>query len=94
MPINVGHFHREDYTKFVNFSKAVLWMTKELSVQTYVITKVKNNHIPVMIFIDQRKKEIWTFKSADVIKFGREKIAGQEAQWYFPIKLAEIKKYE
>lgn len=79
------------YTKYIAFNKAVLWMSRQLSVPIEVIDRIKKYNIHEMCFIDLGKKEQWRFKVVDVLSTGEIKIVGQEKQWYFPIEKA-IKK--
>lgn len=86
--INKGYLKNGIYYKEVSFSKAVLWMTKELSLRTGIMWSLKANNIKKLVFIDKKKKEKWSFKREDIEKEGSLKMFGQEEQWYFPIHLA------
>lgn len=86
--INKGEIINEEYVKRVSFSKAVLWMTKELSLRTNIISALKIRGIKKLWFIDEKKKEKWSFKLEDILAKGVKKSVGQEEQWYFPIYLA------
>lgn len=86
--INKGVIVNGEYIKKVSFSKAVLWMTKELSLRSGIVQALFINDIKKLVFIDEKKKEKWTFKLDDVRREGCLKSVGQEQQWYFPIYLA------
>ena len=86
--INKGVIINGEYVKHVSFSKAVLWMTKELSLRSGIVQTLFINDIKKLVFIDDKKKEKWTFKLDDIRREGSLKQVGQETQWYFPIYLA------
>ena len=88
MKINKGKIEKNIYVKYVSFSKAVLWMTKELSLRINIIEELKIKKIKKLYFIDKKKKERWSFKLEDVLREGEKWKYGQETQWYFPIHLA------
>jgi hypothetical protein len=88
MSINKGYFEGIAYVKIVDFNKAVLWKTKELSVPMTIMDKIKLLGISEMRFVDWKKKQQWNFDAAEVAAHGKEKQVGQEPQWYFPIGLA------
>ena len=91
--MNLGKFDHiaGTYTKFVSFSKAVLWKDRQLSLPLPVVDTIEKAGITRIIFIDNGKNEKWSFDVKKVLDMGEQKIVGQEAQWYFPIELA-IKK--
>ena len=76
------------YIKYVNFSKAVLWKDRQLSLPLPVISTIEKAGIEKIIFIDNNKNEKWMFDTKDVLQRGLQKSVGQEPQWYFPIELA------
>lgn len=92
--INRGKVINGEYVKHVSFSRAVLWMTKELSLRPVIIKTLALNEIKKLVFIDDKKKEKWTFKLEDILREGGEKTVGQEEQFYFPIHLAVKSKVE
>ena len=93
MKINMGKVVDGEYVKEVLFSKAVLWMKKELSVQAVVIRKLQADGIKTMRFIDKKKNEVWVFNTDEVVARGSFKQYGQEQQFYFPIILAKKEPY-
>lgn len=88
--INKGAIVNGRYIKHIVFSKAVLWMTRELSLRKNILVTLKLNGIQDLSFIDDKKKERWDFKYEEVAKAGHLKAVGQEEQWYFPIDIAVI----
>jgi len=89
--MNVGHFHKEEYVKFINFKRAVYWKEKELSLQTYVINKILADSIPLIRFVDLREGKEWQFDTAKVMKGGLIRKVGPEEQFYFSLRLATVK---
>ncbi len=92
MTINLGEFVGNKYIKKVNFSKAVLWKDKQISLNTIVTRQFKAYATSVVIFEDERKGERWT---ATVDKLRANKIfkkEGQEEQFYFPISVFKVSK--
>jgi len=87
--VNRGEFKGDTYTKKVQFSKAVLWKNRELSLRGNIIQKIKLDGIKKIIFIDAGKKERWIFDAEKVLLSMKFKTIGQEGQWYFTIDLAK-----
>lgn len=95
--INYGSFNGNIYAKHVEFSKAVLWKDRQLSIPKHVFIGLQAHSTTEMRFIDYKKGEMWVFDPDMVRSFGTWKTEGQEEQYYFPIELAkivEIKKQE
>lgn len=90
--INKGSFHGDIYSKYVNFSKAVLWKDRELSVPKIILIGLNAYNTKEMRFIDSEKGEMWVFNPPEVIAKGHWKVVVQEEQWYFPIDIAEKRK--
>ena len=87
--INIGRINeRGDYEKIVNFSKAVLWKDKQLSIPVNIFHSLLLNNVQRLNYIDRKKGEMWIFKMKDVMSAGVKKAVGQEPQWYFPIEMA------
>lgn len=86
--VNLGKIENNCYIKYVDFSKAVLWKDRSLSVPPKVIVAVTTREIPTMVFIDHKKMEKWIFHTSDVIANMTLKKVGQEEQYYFSIDLA------
>lgn len=89
--INRGKFVNQQYTKYVNFSSAVLWKDKELSLPKFILAGFRAYGTLKVVFIDRGKGEKWIFKVQDIRDKGRFKTVGQEEQWYFPIEMAKKK---
>jgi len=94
MIINQGYFFADTYNKKVRFSKAVLWKDKQISLGIPIINRLMADLINTVIFKDDLKKEIWTFKTKDILLNMVLRKIGQEEQYYFPIDLAIVTKYE
>jgi len=90
--INQGQidYANKIYTKQVCFSKAVLWMTRQLSIPLNKLEELHKYKIETLRYIDNVKSEIWEFKLDDIIRRGEVKQVGQEIQLYFPIGLAKV----
>jgi len=86
--INRGVFANKQYTKYVSFSKAVLWKDRELSLPVYIIAGFNAHNTEKAVFIDRGIGEKWIFKVSDIKDKGFRKTVGQEEQWYFPIEMA------
>ena len=89
--INKWKFNGDIYAKYVDFSKAVLWKDRELSVNKYVLMGMNAYSTKEMRFIDLKKEEVWIFNVDEVLAKGKFKKVGQEEQWYFPIDIADKK---
>lgn len=88
--INSGKYDllNDCYVKFVNFSKAVLWKDRQLSLPLPIMKRIEEYNLNKIVFIDKGKKEKWEFKTEKVKASGQVRTVGQEPQWYFPIELA------
>lgn len=86
---NYGSFVGDGYLKRVNFDKAVLWHTRQLSLRSDIISKIKSKGVKRIVFVDDVKKEKWSFKAEKVLESMVVKMEGQEEQCYFPIDLAK-----
>lgn len=93
--MNTGHINYEKkiYTKFVQFSKAVLWKDRQLSIPLPLQRLLQDAEVTKLYFIDPQKSEQWEFDFEKVNQMGERKMVGQEPQWYFPIELAVKKPY-
>lgn len=87
--MNRGIIENNIYEKIVNFSKAVLWKDRQLSVPVDIFKQIKKEKCFEMRYIDRGKGEIWKFKVEDIEKNHELKTVGQEEQMYFPIELAK-----
>ena len=88
---NRGKFIKDEYVKWIDFNKAVLWKTQELSIPVWVYIGIKANNTKTLRFYDPEKKEAWLFDAKDVIKHAVLKQEGQEKQFYFSIDLRKDK---
>ncbi len=90
MNINQGIFKEDKYIKKVQFSKAVLWKDRELSLGRPIVEKIEENkNIKEIHFIDDIKRETWIFKRDDILDGSYLKQVGQEPQYYFSIQSAK-----
>jgi hypothetical protein len=84
--MNTGTIEGDAYIKYVDFSKAVLWKTKSLSIPPGIFDELKAKGIKTLTFIGTGKnKEVWQFSMADVDASKVLEKVGQEQQYYFPI---------
>lgn len=91
--INRGSFQNNQYVKYVDFAKAVLWKDRELSLPLEIMDKILMRETPEMVFINKKRwSERWVFKMETVKKVMRKKQVGQEVQYYFPIDIKEGEK--
>jgi len=87
--INQGVFKENRYFKKVQFSKAVLWKDRELSLPKNIVNKIiENKNIKEIKFIDELKDETWIFERKKFLASIYLKQVGQEPQYYFPIEIA------
>lgn len=92
--INYGAFKGEVYEKFVNFSQAVLWKDRQISLPPEVVKQFKPKGVKTVVFIDEKGKEKWTV-DVDTLRANHTfKQEGQEPQYYFPISIFKIETYE
>ena len=89
MKINTGSFVDGAYIKQVNFSKAVLWKDRQLSIPLSIWEQIKKKEIKTLIYRDPGKNEQWIFSVEKVEPLLEKKRVGQEPQYYFPIELAK-----
>lgn len=87
--INYGKFNGTTYAKYVDFSKAVLWKDRQLSIPKFVFMGMNAHSTTQLRFIDRGKGEMWVFDAQKVRDSGEWKSVGQEEQFYFPIELAK-----
>lgn len=90
--MNYGKFIGDRYVKRVTFSKAVLWHSRQLSLREDIMDRIKAEKVKKIVFIDDLKREKWTFRPEKVFEKMVLKREGQESQYYFPIDLAKKNK--
>lgn len=90
--MNKGKFNGTTYAKYIDFSKAVLWKDRQLSVPKFVMMGMNAYQTKEMRFIDTNKGEMWIFNPDEVRAKGKFKTVGQEEQFYFPIDIAKKEK--
>lgn len=87
--INTGKVEGNTYIKIISFDKAVLWKTRELSLQPKILWGLINTGVQELKFIDRGKGEEWTFDIKAVSQRAKLRKEGQEPQFYFPIEMAK-----
>lgn len=92
MKFNAGKFEGNKYIKRVNFSKAVLWKAKEISLRTDVVSQFKIHGTEIVIFEDEQKNERWTASVSELHSAGVRKTEGQEEQFYYPTSVFKVSK--
>lgn len=85
--INHGEFRGHVYHKTVSFNKAVLWMTKEISLPPTIVKQFRDRGITKVVFTDRKKGEEWSASVDTLREHKRFAQVGQEAQFYFPIEV-------
>lgn len=83
--INRGKIINEYYVKYVDWNKAVLWMTKEISLPIEEMKKIYDNNVKYILFIDEGKNEQYLFDIGVVDAYKKFKKVGQEPQFYWGI---------
>lgn len=87
MKINTGKFEGDKYIKHVDFSKAVLWKDREISLSPVVTRQFKWRGINQIIFEDHKKGERWVVDYQTAKANAKLKQVGQEPQFYMPIEI-------
>ena len=90
--INKGEIIGNTYYKNVNFSKAVLWRDREISLHKDVGDYWLTDKIKFIKFIDRSRNESWTTRVDRVKKVWKLRQVGQEPQYYIPIEVFITKK--
>lgn len=80
--INQGEFIGDYYRKVVQFSKAVIWKERCISLNPQVIKAIYARNTRLIVFEDYGKNERWVIKVADFLKNASIKKIGQEEQYY------------
>ena len=92
MKFNKGTFEGNKYIKRVNFSKAVLWKSKEISLRTDIVKQFNKRGTEIVIFEDERKNERWTASVLELEMASVLKTEGQERQYYYPTSVFRVSK--
>jgi len=85
--INQGKIENNRFIKRVSFSEAVLWKSREISLNPATIKKCKDSNVFEIWFEDLNKNERWKILLTDFINNSTLKTMHQERQWYCPISL-------
>lgn len=83
--MNLGKIIGNKYQKFVNFNKAVLWKTREISINPKMAKRF--DEIEFVEFVDRSKAEVWIAPVEKVRSNWVYKKEGQEYQYYIPIEV-------
>lgn len=86
--INQGKVENGIYIKKFDFSRAVLWKDKQISLNPDILDKlVSGKKVTAIWFEDDKKNERWIIALPDFIHNSAIKKVGQESQYYCPISL-------
>jgi len=83
--INKGKIIGDTYYKNVEFSKAVLWKDRQISIPKEVRDNIRAGGVKTIVFSDEKKNERWVASIEEVAKSAIYKQEGQEPQFYIPI---------
>ena len=87
MKINEGKIEGQRYIKRVEFSKAVLWKDKQISLNPVIVSKCQDHGVLEIWFEDYKKNERWIISMQDFVHNSTLRLVGQERQFYCPISL-------
>ena len=85
--INYGQVKDGIYQKYIDFNKAVLWKTRQLSVHKKVKDWFDAGKFKEMKFIDSRHNKKYTVEAKKAFNYSELKKVGQEEQYYFTISI-------
>lgn len=86
-------FAGDQYIKYVNFNKAVLWKDQEISLNPRVFDEIRARKVKFIVFMEGgEKKERWEITTDSFLKHAVIKQEGQEPQYYCPIKYFSVNK--
>lgn len=83
--MNYGRYEKDRFIKVVQFSKAVLWKSREISLSRLTCANFKVKGTKYVIFEDPKKNERWVATLDELRPYAKYKREGQEEQYYFPI---------
>lgn len=93
--INYGHINGTTYIKEIDFNKAVIWKSKEISIHSKVVLEwFPAVGVTDILFTDHLHEKKYSVTVAEASKHWHYDMVGQEKQFYFPIgilKVEEIK---
>ena len=78
------------YYKKVNWSKAVIWKDRQISINPDVV-RIMFDRVELVIFHDEKKNKCWSADINSVKKNWKLRKIGQEKQYYIPIDIFEEK---
>lgn len=91
--MNNGVIMGKTYVKHVDFSKAVLWKTKSLSIPPHIFEQLRKEGVEYLKYVGiGNNKETWVFSFSDIDDQKVLTSFGQEPQYYFSIQLKRINK--
>lgn len=86
MRINLGTVDGDTYCKEIDFNKAVIWKTRELSLSPIVVEQWFARKAPVLLrFTDTKHGKVYEVPYFIVSSAWKKKRVGQEEQYYFSI---------
>jgi len=86
--MNYGTISGDTYRKDVNFNKAVLWKTREISIRPDLVENLGG--VNFIEFYDRGKDTLWKATLEKVTNVWKLKKEGQEPQYYIPISVFKI----
>ena len=92
MKFNQGKFIGNKYIKCVNFSKAVLWKSRQISLRPAVVHQFGERSTKLVIFEDKLKNERWSASVLELQAVAVLKTEWQEEQFYYPISVFKVSK--
>jgi len=90
--MNIGAIKGKKYIKYVDFSKAVLWKDRQISLSRGAGRAIMKNNVEKIEFIDRKKGEKWSAPVSKVRASATLKQVGQEEQHYIPIEVFKVEK--
>ena len=86
--MNYGKITGDTYRKDVDFSKAVLWKNREISLSPKILESFGG--VKIIEFYDAKKDTLWWASFEKVMEAWKLKKEGQEEQYYIPISVFKI----
>jgi hypothetical protein len=89
--INYGRLDGDTYVKYIDYNKAVLWKTRQISLHEKVKQLFDSVKFKTIRFVDEKKKKMWEVDAQKAFNHAEHKKVGQEPQYYFTIAILEEK---
>ena len=88
--MNKGKVIGKKYIKYIDYSKAVIWKDRVISLNREVVDAFRE--VYKIVFIDRGKGKMYYADLKDIQECWELKKYGQEEQYYFPIEILKTKK--